>query len=473
MHHHRLFSVSTALLWSLCFTPTHCGPPSQQRPPAEVWRGDKASPADIRSRGGFLPQNPTMQDDGAFSIFRHMGGESKVGAPSRNSPYVPSSIRQDVAETFVRDKNGYIYKIHATPNFIDIWHTLTGEFYLERYEREYAALGGIRWDQIMGWIHLPNGNTTPQKNRKFTANPEYNHKYDEYCSSGGQPQLAGFPPRHEAWSLEMFKKFKGQKSLGQYAMDFMAENGAIVGWRGHAPLFYMPVRAKQGVAEAFKAAQDAVRATEKAMNGQDLESVSIESAKARLAAGRAYRAAQKVAETIDNQPFLKRKLFDEAWVSVVRAKRASLKATVEEERRWLGRFRDEARDARKKAERAKDGTVKAQGPIADEALRAAQTWVDKVREELKASKQAKLELGDRLRQMEHNSIATGRIQVGRIRVMSKESEIDALKRHLDETMAEITFYREKAKGLEKLLLRTKASVVKVHQAIDKWEKKER
>ncbi|PHH61301.1 putative enterotoxin [Ophiocordyceps australis] len=112
-------------------------------------------------------------------------------------------------------------------------------------EDEYTAMGGILWEQVYGWIRLPNNYeamTTEQlKNgesnfydmaRKHLAfNRDYNsNKFKGQPASGGQLRLAGAPQSEWPWS------YYQNKPLREAALEFMQEMGGVVDWHGDFPL---------------------------------------------------------------------------------------------------------------------------------------------------------------------------------------------------------------------------------------------
>ncbi|PHH88875.1 putative enterotoxin [Cordyceps sp. RAO-2017] len=180
-----------------------------------------------------------------FSLYNHAGAGKKTEFVTHPATvYVPTTIRKGIAQEMLQSKPGYIYTIHATPNFIDLTQSLGGIRYNpEAAEREFSALGGIRWDQVVGWNEMPQGQSTPASKAKFVRNKDYNPKYDLYIASPAQPQLAGFPKNHEAWTKEPWRAFSeanGGKSLQEHGLKFMATNGEAVGWTGRPPLFVSP-----------------------------------------------------------------------------------------------------------------------------------------------------------------------------------------------------------------------------------------
>ncbi|PHH66152.1 putative enterotoxin [Ophiocordyceps australis] len=230
------------------------GKPLGQKGPKIVYRGTSTPPEVVMRRGGFQPRNPKMTVLkgylNPFSLYNHGVGKPFDSAYAHSrSVYVSTSSKRRQAASFVTEGRGYIYHIRPTPNFINLNKSLGGKrFYdrIKREEKEYSALGGIHADQIMGWTELPQGADTPVSDYRFTKNPLYDQKYDKSRPSGAQPQLAGFPQNSEAWTKrpwKLFHKAVSGKTLEQYAREFMAEHGRIVGWRGFPPL--LPIRGPQ------------------------------------------------------------------------------------------------------------------------------------------------------------------------------------------------------------------------------------
>lgn len=140
------------------------------------------------------------------------------------------------------EKSSWVYRIHPTPNMIDL-NDSGFEIRFKR-EKEFSALGGIRYDQVEAWAEItytgligaglsksdfldmePVGGELPALN--FTINPDYNAKYHGQFASPGQPQLAG-----DEANLANFN----EQSLEGYAIEFMEKNGGPVGLDGKFPL---------------------------------------------------------------------------------------------------------------------------------------------------------------------------------------------------------------------------------------------
>ncbi|PHH71351.1 putative enterotoxin [Ophiocordyceps australis] len=252
----HLFLILPWLILVLCGLDRVHGKPHFKHGPKIVYRGTTTPPDVVLQRGGFQPRNPRMAIVkgylNPFSLYNHGQGQPLNNAYAHSkSVYVSTSAKRRQAASFVTEGRGYVYHIRPTPNFINLNKSLGGKgFYskIKMEEQEYSAMGGIRADQIMGWTELPQGANTPVKEYKFTKSHFYNRKYDKSRPSGPQPQLAGFPENSKAWRKRPWKLFHKEvsgKTLEEYAMNFMADNGKIVGWTGSPPL--LPMRSPNDI----------------------------------------------------------------------------------------------------------------------------------------------------------------------------------------------------------------------------------
>ncbi|CAI0652970.1 unnamed protein product [Colletotrichum noveboracense] len=177
---HLFFLVAN--LWSLFCS----GAPTSL---VYVYRGEARSPAEIQKAGGFLPNGQSAFGAIApdISLFSHakavLDGNSRDGYG-----YVFTSSSCDVAERLISTTpTAFVYKIHVTANMIDIIGTL-GKHNPLNDEREYAALGGIKFEQIVSWKAYENG-----KSGEEELNKEFNENVYSAAAAGGvQYQLAGF-----------------------------------------------------------------------------------------------------------------------------------------------------------------------------------------------------------------------------------------------------------------------------------------
>ncbi|OAA36112.1 Heat Labile Enterotoxin Type Iib [Beauveria brongniartii RCEF 3172] len=215
----------------------------QQSLPTVVYRGTGSPPVSVKKRGGFIPRPRDAEPitNQTFGLQNHNLGLGRT---------LYSSTTRDLAVgvrfALGTENSSWVYRIHATPNMIDLNDSGFDVFY-GGDEAEFAALGGIRYDQIEAWVQVSytglinsgmhrsdvdklfDGKEIDSKilALNFTTNPDYNHKYDSLSASPGQPQLAG--------DEDNVAKF-GQKSLEEHAIEFMKKNGKPVGWDGKFPL---------------------------------------------------------------------------------------------------------------------------------------------------------------------------------------------------------------------------------------------
>ncbi|PHH66874.1 putative enterotoxin [Ophiocordyceps australis] len=215
-----------------------------------VYRGDTRSPEQLRQLGGFPTEFEGPLRNESYSLIAHH--EAQGEGEKFQSAYTSTARLFGSTVYFATDagkQDGWVYKIHATPNMID----MNDSGFLQKYAREseFSAMGGVRWDQIQGWVPMPRkaypaarilqiqeetarlrletlaseaadvGIKNATWPRTWIDNVEYNQKYEQYNASKGQPQLAG-----DAANLEKH----GDKTLEEHARDFMRQNGAAVGW---------------------------------------------------------------------------------------------------------------------------------------------------------------------------------------------------------------------------------------------------
>ncbi|RDA95795.1 hypothetical protein CP533_5154 [Ophiocordyceps camponoti-saundersi (nom. inval.)] len=125
-----------------------------QLPPGDrsyyVFRGDTRSPADIQAAGGFLPDDEIDYDDPAvYSLSGHVNGRLAYSAYISTS----RSFGQSAVHFAIRLGPGsYVYRIHVTPNMIDVNSVITSGPYV--FQHEVSALGGIPWTAVQGWLRM-------------------------------------------------------------------------------------------------------------------------------------------------------------------------------------------------------------------------------------------------------------------------------------------------------------------------------
>ncbi|PSN59974.1 ADP-ribosylation [Corynespora cassiicola Philippines] len=204
---HRTFLITLLLatLWSLLCS-------------AQVYRADSRSPDNIRGAGGFQPRGGAIGAVPAdISLWNHVNGAAN-GFSRMDDGYVSTTTDRNLADSWVRNNfggNGWIYRIALAPNMIDCQATL-GTFNPFPNEREMAAIGGIRYEQIIGWSQMVGGTRQAE-----VANPGYNGaRYNGLRGAGAQPSLAAFPANHRAWSQAPWNAFSTCTNPRRAARDF-------------------------------------------------------------------------------------------------------------------------------------------------------------------------------------------------------------------------------------------------------------
>lgn len=180
-----------------------------------VYRGDRRSPNEIKNQWGgmFLSKGQTTVGILAtdISLYTHVVGLPNWAGPD-NSGYVSTSTNKTIATGFiasnpnVAQSSGWLYKIHAAPNMIDVLGTLR-EFAIWPEEQEFAALGGFKIDQVYSWTPIVNG-----KVGKEVLNKAYNKKKFKSARGVISYDLAGFPKSkpevYQAWQKEPWKGYQ-------------------------------------------------------------------------------------------------------------------------------------------------------------------------------------------------------------------------------------------------------------------------
>lgn len=193
--HNHVFSL--LILISLCSVLANCALAQLEY----VYRADARSPEEIKKTGGFVPRGMSApgQIPLDISLFNHANG-AVTGFSRDNEGFVSTSSSLPLALYWVASMlngKGYVYKIHVAPNLIDVNASLR-KYSPFPHEQEFAAIGGIKYDQIKGWIHSDG---------KKKENQQYSKQYDALKDGGVQYQLSGFPDDHTAWKDAPWKSF--------------------------------------------------------------------------------------------------------------------------------------------------------------------------------------------------------------------------------------------------------------------------
>ncbi|PHH83570.1 putative enterotoxin [Ophiocordyceps australis] len=295
-----------------------------------VYRGDSRSPDQIKASGGFLPlKNPPSPQ--GFSLDSHVRGDIDAKGVKQTA-YVSTSADEKVAKAF--SGRSYVYKIHATPNFIDVAASLKKD-YPAKNEREMAVLSGIHWDQVHSWARVPDVGSTGRGEAKkltYTPNPDYNTKYEKYTASGAHPELAGFPAHSPKWRQKRWRPFSPSKgtTAAEYAKDLMNAIDDAVGWKREFPLF---------------------KPSHKSTLGSETTPNSPQTAPQRSTPGvrRAHNAVKSAGESVRNtmkelltNPAFDQSRFDDAWGKYTKARTSVANAVVEASMASVDKYKNQA-----------------------------------------------------------------------------------------------------------------------------------
>lgn len=201
--------------------------PTRPTPADVVFLGHFLWPDEARRQGGFLP--PGQQAHKAQS-----GKKTPLASPWADYVLKASITFGRAAKRAARlaavetpGHSGIVYAVHASPNIVSLGSLA-------------AVVGGVPWDQVMGWRRLPEDweriaprldpskrdeleqrfreALTAKSNHTFmTPNPDYDHKYNGFKTSVDVVQ--------------------DMLDVDNDVVAFMNERGRHVGWSGSFPLF--------------------------------------------------------------------------------------------------------------------------------------------------------------------------------------------------------------------------------------------
>lgn len=207
-------------------------------------------------------------------------------------------------------------------------------------DQEFAALGGVRWEQVLGWQKVPVlFDVSMIKSAKqeieegfhpsmMIPNPDYNHALDGCVANGAAPQLADFPKDHAAWERLPWIKFK-HRSPRQPPMELLDSIGEEVRWRGSWPLFHSPSSAQLVEATLTEKAERAINAAQQITSEDDLVKARLENYTATLYSNAALAMFKELAIILNEHAFLDRKLFDKSWMLTSKAMKEAVGARFE------------------------------------------------------------------------------------------------------------------------------------------------
>ncbi|KAK2061029.1 cholera enterotoxin subunit A2 [Colletotrichum caudatum] len=179
---------------------------SLQTGPKFVWRGAGRAPRDVKAAGGFLPKGVTAVGEVApsISLWNHVdipqefdedGNRIGLGSTAEDDGYTSftSSFFLALGYAFYsrRQDTTWIYRVKTTPNMIDVAKTL-GKYNFYSEEDEYAALGGVKWEQIVSWRKVDRNNIATFSWLWPTKNKDYDARiYSGFRTGGAQKQQEG------------------------------------------------------------------------------------------------------------------------------------------------------------------------------------------------------------------------------------------------------------------------------------------
>ncbi|KID81038.1 Heat-labile enterotoxin IIA, A chain [Metarhizium guizhouense ARSEF 977] len=218
----------------------------KDNPEYYVFRGDSRGPQEIRDTGGFLPDpdatsysNPTT-----FSLDNHVNGRTG------SSAYVATSAQFGQAARNFAGPGNYVYRIHVTPNMINVNEALTSGHPYPRQE-EASALGGIPWTAVEGWLqldedrefetsseYLDDGSAdrfTARYVAEFADQFELNRAYDD-SGLGGPARQTRADPQVALLAAQP----PNQERLLNAATAFMNSHASAIGWTENQAFPYSP-----------------------------------------------------------------------------------------------------------------------------------------------------------------------------------------------------------------------------------------
>lgn len=184
--------------------------------------------------------NPTT-----FSLDNHVNGRTGSLA------YVSTSAEFGQAVRNFAGPGNYVYRIHVTPNMIDVNAALTrGHLYLR--QEEASALGGIPWTAVEGWLRLEDDREFPDDYdflnddsaarltdryvAEFADQFEPNRAYDDR-GLGGPARLTGSDPQVALLAAQPLDEAR----LINAATTFMNNHALAIGWTENQAFPYTPL----------------------------------------------------------------------------------------------------------------------------------------------------------------------------------------------------------------------------------------
>lgn len=196
--------------------------------PSTLFRADKRSPGEIKAINGFWAKGYQYGSVPGpdISLYRHVAGEENNFVSMGDDGYVSFTESKQVAEGWVAsylDKSAYVYEVHAYPNMIDVAATLK-QYYQYPDEKEYAAIMGVEWEQVMGWNEYypttAQDSSNSMERKEYVFNDNYNRaRFSGEQTGDAQYALAGFPINHPAWMENPWVFYSACRTLSYNRRD--------------------------------------------------------------------------------------------------------------------------------------------------------------------------------------------------------------------------------------------------------------
>ncbi|KJZ78497.1 hypothetical protein HIM_01888 [Hirsutella minnesotensis 3608] len=315
----RWRSLAESLVLLAIFSICHAGRPRNLIENV-IYHGAAVSPRTARSQGGIFPEPYSKAKPADLSLYSYLN-ESETGS-LRASQYISTTTSLEaafaqVASHVTADSSaiGYIYHLHPAANLIDVGESLGHIFEPSQAAKcELAALGGIRWNQVLGYSKVKGSDKRPVSELNYVANPDYDATYDRDTASGGQPQLAGFPEWHEALTKEPWKSLKSEGlSIETHAFEFIASLGAANRWKKHkSPLIASAYRVQHALSMVSHNASQVSQAFTEAHDAKNAEAAKGPAAVANTALKDTAKWTRQLAKIVDKHGWMNLEPFDKA-----------------------------------------------------------------------------------------------------------------------------------------------------------------
>lgn len=359
-----------------------------------------------------------------------------------------------------RAETTYVYRIKPTRNFFDVHATLDKFSPKSAFLNEFAALGGIRWDQVKGYWELPRDVLTwplpPQIN--YFKNPDYNKALDGCVASGAAHALAGFPQGHPALKQEPWKAFDNEPmdKLKEYASQIMTAVKDEVRWHGHFPLFLWASSIEFSNLQVVDAFEKVSGAFEKACRATSLDLTKTASIEVRKGTSHMMDLIKDMTQVLEDHTFHPMVYMDEAWSRAIQARSFSSQSFYLRDLKMSRKLGQRARLIRSLTESAvQKGAVDPEmAKDATQAVRNFLGFVTKLRSQLQIQRRMKdFEIREAEKAMQQDAEVPSWAEQQLIQISSREGKEAAVRRELQACQAE-------SRGLEAIQIALSQEVTK-------------